>query len=102
MEIANGDFTMEYTSGSKAARKVHPTSAFTAAIQDVEDGLIDGSIGPFWITSSRLQMTAFTMPLCKSVYEHSMMCYLPLCAGGNQDMLLLIPYHYQTMTEPSL
>ena len=36
-----------------------------AAIQDIEDGLADMAVGPFWISGERLLMTSFTVPLCE-------------------------------------
>jgi len=61
--VADGDFSVEYVHGSKASRKVHPSSPGTAAVQDVADGLVDIAIGPIWITGGRLKMTSFTMPI---------------------------------------
>ena len=50
-QISKGDIqNITYTSRSKASSHVHPTSKFTAAVQDIEDGLVDMSVGPFWIT----------------------------------------------------
>jgi len=70
MGIADGDFNIEYTYGSRASRRVHEASTFTAAVQDIEDGLVDAAVGPFWITGPRLQMTSFTVPL---YYERTML-----------------------------
>ena len=39
-DISGGDFTVEYTHGSRASRLVHPSSPGTAAVQDVADGLV--------------------------------------------------------------
>lgn len=61
--VADGDFTVEFIHGSKASRKVHPSSPGTAAVQDVADGLVDIAVGPIWITGGRLKMTSFTMPI---------------------------------------
>ncbi|KAL7531863.1 hypothetical protein ACHAXR_004282, partial [Thalassiosira sp. AJA248-18] len=63
MSIADGDFGVTYTHGSRAAKKIHPKSSFTAVVQDVKDGLVDLGIGPFWVTGERLQMTTFTVPV---------------------------------------
>ena len=49
-DLADGDFSIAYTHGSKAANNLYPTSSYTAAIQDVEDGLVDLAVGPFWVT----------------------------------------------------
>ena len=65
-KLSGGDFNITYVHGSRASKLVHPTSAYTAAVQDIEDGLIDLSVGPFWITGERLQMTPFTVPLFQS------------------------------------
>ena len=32
-------------------------------MQDLEDGLVDMSVGPFWVTADRLKKFAFTVPL---------------------------------------
>ena len=42
---------------------MHPTSAYTAACQDLQDGIVDMSVGNFWVTAQRLKMTSFTLPL---------------------------------------
>ena len=44
---------------------MHPTSIFTAAIQDVKDGLVDMAVGPYWVTGERLRLTSFTIPFRK-------------------------------------
>ena len=42
MEISNGDIrSMNFTHPSRASIILHPTSKFTAAVQDIEDGLVD-------------------------------------------------------------
>ena len=62
-KIAGGDIkNIVYTPRSKASGIVHPYSSYTAAVQDIEDGIVDMAIGPFWITLQRLKMTAFTVP----------------------------------------
>jgi len=64
MKISNGDIAnITYTYKSKASSLVHPTSSFSAAVQDIKDGLVDMSVGPFWITGQRLKMAAFTIPV---------------------------------------
>lgn len=64
VQLSNGDIkNASFTHSSKASIKQHPTSAFTAAVQDVENGLVDLGVGPFWITEQRLKMTTFTVPL---------------------------------------
>ena len=65
-DLSNGDIqNVTYTHTSKASLKMYPTSSFTAAVQDVENGLVDMALGPFWITGQRLKMTTFTVPLGK-------------------------------------
>ncbi|KAL7530571.1 hypothetical protein ACHAXR_003567, partial [Thalassiosira sp. AJA248-18] len=63
MGIADDNFEVTYTFGSQAGRRLHPSSKYTAAIQDIQDGLADLAIGRFWITAERLKMTSFTVPL---------------------------------------
>jgi len=66
VQLSNGDIqNMTYTHTSRASMKQYPSSSFTAAVQDVENGLVDMAVGPFWITGQRLKMTTFTVPLCK-------------------------------------
>jgi len=51
VKISNGDFrNIIYTYRSKSSSLLHPNSSFTAAVQDIMDGLVDMSVGPFWIT----------------------------------------------------
>mmetsp|Transcript_16879 Transcript_16879/g.40339 ORF Transcript_16879/g.40339 Transcript_16879/m.40339 type:complete len:750 (-) Transcript_16879:156-2405(-) len=63
MEISDGDFSINYTYASKAGKIVHPSSSYTAAIQDVGDGLADMVVGQTWVTSQRLAISSFTEPL---------------------------------------
>ena len=50
MEISNGDIrSMNFTHRSRVSSIVHPTSSFTAAVQDIEDGLVDMA-GELFIT----------------------------------------------------
>jgi len=64
VEISNGDIqNLTFTHTSKASVKLYPRSEWTAAVQDVENGLVDMAVGPFWITGQRLKMTTFTVPL---------------------------------------
>mmetsp|Transcript_2090 Transcript_2090/g.4481 ORF Transcript_2090/g.4481 Transcript_2090/m.4481 type:complete len:745 (+) Transcript_2090:84-2318(+) len=64
MRIAKGDITnVTYTYKSRSSTLKHPSSHYTAAVQDIENGLVDMSVGPFWITVERLRMTSFTVPL---------------------------------------
>lgn len=64
MKISNGDIKqINFTHGSKASLRMHPTSRFTAAVQDINDGLVDLSVGPFWITAQRLKLSSFSVPI---------------------------------------
>jgi len=69
-QLSNGDIQndISFTHTSKGSLKRY-TSAFTAAVQDVENGLADMGVGPFWITRQRLKMTTFTVPLSESCYS---------------------------------
>lgn len=55
--------------------------SFTAAVRDIQNGLVDMSIGPFWITDERLEMSAFTLPL---VYDKT---YLVVPKPGSSNSL---------------
>ncbi len=63
-QLSNGDIQDDvmFTHTSRGSLKRY-TSAYTAAVQDVENGLADMAVGPFWITRQRLKMTTFTVPL---------------------------------------
>merc|ERR1712176_1370328 len=64
VEYSQGDIqSIAYKHRSMSSSEIHPTSSFTAAIQDIHDGLVDMSIGPFWITPQRLKLTSFTIPI---------------------------------------
>eukprot|EP00591_Stephanopyxis_turris_P018071 CAMPEP_0195539896 /NCGR_PEP_ID=MMETSP0794_2-20130614/50295_1 /TAXON_ID=515487 /ORGANISM="Stephanopyxis turris, Strain CCMP 815" /LENGTH=748 /DNA_ID=CAMNT_0040673955 /DNA_START=67 /DNA_END=2310 /DNA_ORIENTATION=+ len=61
--LSNGDIKkLNYTHRSKGSDTLHPSSKFTAAVQDVGNGLSDMATGPFWITEERLRITSFTIP----------------------------------------
>jgi len=63
-QLSGGDIrVLNITHRSKGSNVLHPTSSFTAAVQDVANGLADMSIGPFWVTAERMKMSAFTLPL---------------------------------------
>ena len=82
-QISNGDIrSMDITHRSKVSGIVHPASSFTAAVQDVQDGLVDMAIGPFWVTSQRLQMSAFALPF---TYDKT---YLVIPKPGSKDTLM--------------
>eukprot|EP00585_Thalassiosira_rotula_P003175 CAMPEP_0196133054 /NCGR_PEP_ID=MMETSP0910-20130528/2434_1 /TAXON_ID=49265 /ORGANISM="Thalassiosira rotula, Strain GSO102" /LENGTH=940 /DNA_ID=CAMNT_0041392735 /DNA_START=39 /DNA_END=2861 /DNA_ORIENTATION=+ len=61
--ISKGKLNIEYTFGSGAGKKMHSESKYTAAVQDIADGLADMAVGGFWITGQRLELTTFTVPL---------------------------------------
>ena len=55
-ELSGGDFEVEWTHGSRASRRVHPSSAYTASVQDIADGTVDLAVGPIWVTADRLRL----------------------------------------------
>ena len=94
-QISKGDIqSMNFTHRSRVSGIVHPASSFTAAVQDIEDGLVDMAVGPFWVTSQRLQMTSFSLPF---TYDKT---YLVIPKPGTKDTLLdqvskvLAPFSY--------
>ena len=84
--ISGGDFTVNYTYISRGAVATHG-NPYVAAVNDVQDGLIDMSIASFWITGERLKMTTFTTPLCESVFL--LLQVLVLTAGICTDNIYL-------------
>lgn len=61
--VSDGDIqNITLTHRSRGGSLVHPYSSYTAAVQDVADGLVDMAVGPFWITGARLKLTSFTIP----------------------------------------
>jgi hypothetical protein len=93
VEISNGDIAdFSYTFKSRAASVLHPTSSYTATVQDVEDGLIDMGVAPFWVTSQRLKMAAFTIPI---LYDKTYLV-VPMSSEtvGDQVSKVLAPFHY--------
>ena len=63
-DMSNGYIqNVTYTHTSRANLKRYPEESYTAAVQDVKNGLADMAVGPFWITAKRLKMTTFTVPL---------------------------------------
>ena len=69
VQISNEDIqNVTFTHTSKANLKRYSASSFTAAVRDVENGLVDMAVGPFWITGQRLKMTTFTVPLGEIYY----------------------------------
>ena len=80
---------MTYTHTSKASLKMYPTSSFTAAVQDVENGLVDMALGPFWITGQRLKMTTFTVPLGE-FHQMSFVCGVDGGRGVKGDLIIFV------------
>jgi len=71
VKISNGDIqNVTFTHTSKASLKRFPESWYTAAVRDVQNGLVDMAVGPLWITGQRLKMTTFTVPL---VYDKTVL-----------------------------
>jgi len=63
VQLSAGDIKeLNYTYRSKGSDIVHPTSSFTASVRDIQGGLSDMAVGPFWVTAERLRMVAFTVP----------------------------------------
>ena len=60
-ELSGGDFEVEWTHGSRASRRVHPSSAYTASVQDIADGTVDLAVGPIWVTADRLRLAQYTI-----------------------------------------
>ena len=49
--ISKGDIkNVSYTYRSRSSNILHPASSYTATVQDIEDGLIDMGVAPFWVT----------------------------------------------------
>lgn len=67
-DLSMGDINVTYTYGSRSSKLLYPFSAYTAAIQDIKDGLVDMAIGSYWITGERLKMAAFTVPISKCCF----------------------------------
>ena len=63
VNLSDGDIKeIKYVHRSRGSDILIPTSTFTATVRDVQSGLSDMGVGPFWITAERLRMTAFTVP----------------------------------------
>ncbi|KAL7528450.1 hypothetical protein ACHAWF_002562 [Thalassiosira exigua] len=95
MEISNGDIqNIAYRHRSRASSLDHPASRFTAAVQDVQDGLSDMAIGPFWITGQRLKMTTFTIPV--AVDKFTLVILRPNSTDALRDSIqkVLMPFSY--------
>ena len=71
VRVSNGDIGgLNFTHVSRASNVEHPSSSYTAAVKDVEKGLVDLAVAPFWITDERLAMTSYTVPL---VYDKTVL-----------------------------
>jgi len=57
------DWKIKYTTRSRGSDKKQPSSTFTATARDVQAGLADMAVGPFWVTTERLRMVTFTTPV---------------------------------------
>ena len=70
MEVSDGDITsLNFTHRSKVSDIEHPTSTYTATIQDIADGFIDMAVGSFWVTPQRLRMASFSLPFASDKYS---------------------------------
>jgi len=64
-------------------------------VQDIEDGLVDMAVGPFWITGQRLKIASFTLPI---VYDRTL---LVISRPGtkisltDQAQKVLAPFSYE-------
>ena len=65
--------TFKYQPRSGGSKIRSPNSAFTGAVTDVQAGISDMAAGMFWITSERLSMTTFTVPL----FQAGLLLYQP-------------------------
>jgi hypothetical protein len=65
VKLSKGDIrNVTYTHTSKGSlNRYKAGSRFTAAVRDVQNGLVDMAVGDFWITGERLKMTSFTVPI---------------------------------------
>lgn len=65
VKLSKGDIrNVTYTHTSKGSLKRYPAAnSFTAAVRDVQNGLVDMAVGDFWVTGERLKMTSFTIPI---------------------------------------
>jgi len=65
VKLSKGDIrNVTYTHTSKGSLKRYPGARrFTAAVRDVQNGLVDMAVGAFWVTGERLKMTSFTVPI---------------------------------------
>jgi len=92
VQLSKGDIqNVTFTHTSRASSKQYPSSSFTAAVQDVENGLVDMAVGPFWITGQRLKMTTFTVPL---LYDKTVLV-IPTPVKSNK-----LAYETQKVLEP--
>ena len=70
MKFSDGDIkSLNFTHRSKVSDIEHPTSTYTATIQDIADGVIDMAVGSFWVTPQRLRMASFSLPFASDKYS---------------------------------
>ena len=70
MEVSDGDIkSLNFTHRSKVSDIEHPTSTYTAAVQEIQDGFIDMAVGSFWVTPQRLRMASFSLPFASDKYS---------------------------------
>ena len=70
-----------YTHRSRASSVAYPSSSYTAAAYDIQHRISCLGGGPFWITTERLKMTAFTTPL--TIYKIRLFIKSPLVDENN-------------------
>eukprot|EP00985_Skeletonema_marinoi_P034995 scaffold45345_cov212-Skeletonema_marinoi.AAC.1 len=72
VKLSKGDIrNVTYTHTSRGSlNRYKAGSRFTAAVPDVQNGLVDMAVGDFWITGERLKMTSFTVPI---VYDKTVL-----------------------------
>ncbi|KAL7536673.1 hypothetical protein ACHAWF_005534 [Thalassiosira exigua] len=87
MEISQGDIrNVTYSHRSRVSSVLHPESRFTAAVQDVQDGLFDMAVGPFWITGKQI-CSAHTICFHLSISCLGSLIYcLRLCIWSGQRL----------------
>ncbi|KAL7551347.1 hypothetical protein ACHAWF_014536 [Thalassiosira exigua] len=114
--VSNGDIEdVVYTYRSRASQSLHPTSNFTAVVQDIENGLYDMGVGPFWVTSERLSMVSLLNVLCIYFLRpganikfdvaicHSVLRQTPFTTAFSYDKnFLVVPRHIESLEQEVL
>ena len=72
--IVKNNVTFKYQPRSGGSKIRSPDSSFTGAVTDVQAGISDMAAAMFWITSERLSMTTFTVPL----FQAGLLLYEPM------------------------